>query len=109
MNLTLFFGAFHHSHILQLLRCISSERYYCPQDGQFAKHCQTPLNHRFQLDLWRLPSERDFGALTVKLSLNPIITRKMADLQNSVTRPLTIVFIQLFSSSRQSATLELLV
>ena len=33
----------------------------------------------------------------------------MADLQNSVTRPLIIVFIQLFSAYRQSATLELLV
>ena len=32
---------------------------------------------------------------------------KMADLQNSVTRPLIIVFIQLFSAYRQSATLEL--
>ena len=28
-----------------------------PKDGQFIKHCQTPLNHRFQLDLWCLPSE----------------------------------------------------
>ena len=86
MNLTLFFGAFHHSHILQLLRCISSERYYCPQDGQFAKHCQTPLNHRFQLDLWRLPLERHFEALTVKFSLNAITTNKIEDFENGVTR-----------------------
>ena len=34
---------------------------------------------------------------------------EMADLQNSLTRSLIIVFIQLFSAYRQSATLELLV
>ena len=43
----------------------------------------------------------------MKLLLNPIITEKMADLESSVTRPLIIVFIQLFSAYRQRATLEL--
>ena len=71
---------------------ILAEPYYCPQDGQFAKHCHTPLNHRFQLDLWCLPSEQPFEAVTVKLSLNAITTKKIADFQNSVTRLLIIVF-----------------
>ena len=33
-----------------------------------------------------LPSQRHFGALTVKLSVNPIMTQKIFDLQNSITR-----------------------
>ena len=37
------------------------------KDGQFIKHWHTPVNQRFQLDLWRLPSERHFEALTVKI------------------------------------------
>ena len=57
-----------------------------PKDGQFVKHCQTPLNYRFQLNLWCLPSERHFEALTLKLSIYAIMAQKMADLQNSVTR-----------------------
>ena len=57
-----------------------------PKDGQFIKHWHTPLNQRFQLNLWYLPSERHFEARTVKLSLNPIMTQKMAHLPNSVTR-----------------------
>ena len=65
---------------------VLADPYYCPQDGQFAKHCQTPVNHRFQLDLWCLLSERHFEAVTVKLSLNAITTKKIADFQNSVTR-----------------------
>ena len=65
---------------------VLAEPYYFPQDGQFAKHCQTPLNHRFQLDLGCLPSERHFEAVTVKLSLNAITTKKIADFQNSFTR-----------------------
>ena len=54
--------------------------------GQLAKHCHTPVNHRFQLDLWCLPSERHFEAVTVKYSLNAITTKKIADFQNSVKR-----------------------
>ena len=72
---------------------VPAKRYYCPQDVQFAKHCQKPLNPRFQLDLRCLPSERHFEAVTVKLSLNAITTKKIADFQNSVTRLLIIVFI----------------
>ena len=64
---------------------VLAERYYCPQDGQFAKHCQTPLTHRFQLDLRYLATERHFEAVTVKLSLNAITTKKIADFQNSLT------------------------
>ena len=45
-----------------------------------------PLNHRFQLDLWCLPSERHFKAFTVKLLLNAITTKKIADFQISATR-----------------------
>ena len=65
-----------------------------PKDGQFIKHCHTPLNHRFQLHLWCLPSERHFETLTVKLSLiNAITTQKLEDFQNSVTWYRIIVFI----------------
>ena len=47
-----------------------------------------PQNHRSLLLLLCLPSERHFGALTMKLSLNPIMTQMMGDLQNCVTSPL---------------------
>ena len=86
--------------------CFASERHFAaltlrftlnpncgPKDGQFIKHCHTPLNHRFQLDLWCLPSERHFKTLTVKLSLNAITTQKIADFQNFVTCHRIIVFI----------------
>ena len=43
------------------------------------------------------------------MSLNPILTQKMVDLQNSVTRLLIIVFIELFSAFRRSVPFELLV
>ena len=71
------------------------EPHYEGNDDQFAKYCQTLRNHRFQLTfvnhryqltLWCLPSERHFEAVTVKLSLNAITTKKIADFQNSVTR-----------------------
>ena len=55
------------------------------KDGQFIKHWHTPLNQRFQLDLWYLPSERHFEALTVKLLLNAIKTKNIAAFQDSVT------------------------
>ena len=86
--------------------CFASERHFAaltlrftlnpncgPKDGQFIKHCHTPLNHRFQLDLWCLPSERHFKTLTVKLSLNAITTQKIPDFQNFVTCHRIIVFI----------------
>ena len=87
---------------------VLADPYYCPQDGQFAKHCQTPVNHRFQLDLWCLPSERHFEAVTVKLSLNAITTKKIADFQNSFTHLLIIAFISLFGALHYSHILELL-
>ena len=80
-----FFGAFQHSHILDFYSEVLAEPYYCPEDDRFGKLCQTPLNHRFQLDLWCLQSERHFEAVTVKFSLNAITTKKIAYFQNSVT------------------------
>ena len=40
----------------------------------------------------------------MKLSLSAIMTQMMSDLQNSVTRPLIIVFIHLFSAYHQRDT-----
>ena len=62
-----------------------------PEDGQFTKHWH--MHHRFQLDLWCLPSERHFEALSAKLSLNAIKTKNIAAFQNSVTWPWIILFI----------------
>ena len=53
---------------------VSAERYYRPQDVQFARNCQKPPNPRFQLDLRCLSSERHFEVVTVKLSLYAITT-----------------------------------
>ena len=44
------------------------EAYYCPQESQFARHCQTPHNNPSQLFFSSISSERRFGALTVKIS-----------------------------------------
>ena len=63
-----------------------AEPNFCPKNGQFIKHWHTLLNQRFKLDLWYLPSERHFEALTMKLSLNAITTKKIPDFQKSVTR-----------------------
>lgn len=63
-----------------------------PKKGQFAKYCQTPLNHYFQLVSWCLLSEQHFGAVTVKFSLNPITTQKKAKIRNGVRRLQMIVF-----------------
>ena len=54
---------------------VPAERYYRPQDVQFARNCQKPPNPRFQLNLRCLPSERHFEVVTVKLSLNAITKR----------------------------------
>ena len=40
----------------------------------------------FTLTYDAYPSEQPFEAVTVKLSLNAITTKKIADFQNSVTR-----------------------
>ena len=78
--------------IYQILS-LASKSFDCgPEHGQFVKHWHTFVNHRDQLTLWCLPSERHFEAVTVKLSLNAITTKKIADFQNSVTRLLIIVF-----------------
>ena len=72
---------------------ILAEPNCAPKDGQFIKHCQTPLNNRFQLNLWCLPLVQHFETLTVKLSLNAITTQKIADFQNSVICHGIIVFM----------------
>ena len=80
---------YHVSNVLEsLLR-----NFYLTKLRLFENYSHTPQNHRSLLLLWCLPSERHFEALTVKLSLNPIMTQKMVDLQNSITRLLIIVFI----------------
>ena len=38
---------------------------------------------RRQLALWCLSSQRHFGALTVKFSLNPIKTKQLANLEDT--------------------------
>ena len=67
---------------------ILAEPNCAPKDGQFIKHCHTPLNNRFQLNLWCLPLVQH-----VKLSLNAITTQKIADFQNSVICHRIIVFM----------------
>ena len=76
---------------------IVAEAYYCPQESQFARHCQRFCN-TYPLDselsggqcyptFEKSGPERHFAALTVKLSVNPIMTQKIGkDLQNSITR-----------------------
>ena len=54
---------------------ILTEPHYNPKDSQFKKYCHTPLNHRFQLVIMGLSSERHFGDLTMKSSLNSITTQ----------------------------------
>ena len=54
---------------------------YKPKGAQFAKHCYcTPLNLRFDLDVWCFASERHFAALTLRFSLNLIAVQKVANL-----------------------------
>ena len=66
------YGADHVSDTLDLLRCnsywISSDL----KDGYFAKCSDAPLIECFKRVLWCLLSQQQFGALTVKFSLNPI-------------------------------------
>ena len=78
------------------------------KDGRFAKFCHTPLNHRFHLVIWCLSSERHFGAVTVKFSLNCITAQKMNNLQNTVKRFRIIVFRKCFAADHQSDILDLL-
>ena len=83
-----------------------AEPYYCPKDGQFAKHCQTPHNNPSCFSC--LSSDRHFGALTVKFSLNPITKQPITNLQNTVTRLEIIVFSKCFGADHQSEFFELL-
>lgn len=46
-----------------------------------------PLNHRSHVVFWYLSTEQDFGPLTVKSSLNPMMTQIITHLQNGVRRP----------------------
>ena len=64
---------------------ILAEPNWGSKDGPFIKHWHTPVNQRFQLDLWYLPSERHFQALTVKLSLNAIKIKNIAAFQDFLT------------------------
>ena len=54
--------------------------------GLLEKYYHKPPNYRSLLLLSCLPSKRHFEALTAKLSLKTITTKKIADFQNSVTR-----------------------
>ena len=48
--------------------------------------CETSKNHRLPLALLSLSSERHFGALTVKCSLNSTTTQEIASFQITVRR-----------------------
>ena len=71
---------------------ILTEIHYNPKDSQFKKYCHTPLNHRFQLVTTGLSSERHFGDLTMKSSLNSITTQITTYLQTAVRRLKIISF-----------------
>ena len=75
--------------------------HYNPKDSQFKKYCHTPLNHRFQLVIMGLSSERHLGDLTMKSSLNSITTQILTYLQTSVRR-LQIISFPLFSQCLSS-------
>ena len=53
-----------------------------PLRAKYAKCRRTPTNYPIQFVLLFLSSERHFGTLMVKHLLNPITTKKMANLQN---------------------------
>ena len=67
--------------------------------------CCTPLNLRFDLDVWCFASERHFAALSLRFSLNLIAVQKMANLQN--TNTCIIVFGQTYGAYHQNDTLKL--
>ena len=80
---------------------ILTEPHYNPKDSQFKKYCHTPLNHRFQLVIMGLSSERHFGDLTMKSSLNSITTQILTYLQTAVRR-LQIISFPLLSQCLSS-------
>ena len=80
---------------------ILTEPHYNPKDSKFQKYCHTPLNHHFQLIIKGLSSERHFGDLTMKSSLNSITTQIMTYLQTAVRR-LQIISFPLLSQCLSS-------
>ena len=85
-----------------------AEPRYDKKDDQFPKYCHTPLNLRFHLVIWCLSSERHFGAVSVKFSLNRITAQKMTNLQNTVRRLIIIVLSLSYDAYHQSVTFKLL-
>lgn len=55
--------------------------------ANFENAVTPPLNHRSHVVVWYLSTEQDFGTLTVKSSLNPMMTQIKTHLQNGVRRP----------------------
>ena len=80
--------------------------HYQGNDYQFTKYCQTPRNHRFQEVFCSWSSEREFEVLTIKFAPNPIVAQNMANLQNTVTGILFIVFYSCFGTYHVSNILE---
>ena len=119
--------ASHHRFQL-VLNCLSTERHFKAVMGRFVVNSITiqkkanlgdlyltrllskkrpifkTLSHasKSKLFLWCLSSERPFGAVTVKFSLNTIRTQKMENLQNGVRRLEIIVFSQSYRAYLQS-------
>ena len=69
--------------------------HYEQKDSRYPKFFHTPLNYPFHLVIWCLLSEWHFGAVSVKLTLNPITAQKKANLQNTF-RCLIIILLSLF-------------
>ena len=77
---------------------------------KWSKQCQTPHNNRSELVLWCFSSERHFYALTVKISLNPVTTKKKDQCAKYCHAPLNIRIHLVFwwiSPKRHFATLTL--
>lgn len=79
-----------------------------PKRWPISNCAQTSLNHRFKLVFWCLSPQRHFGAVTVKFSLNKIMTRKMVNFQNPVRRFQIIRFSWFSGAYHYSDILELL-
>ena len=94
--------------LLSSHREIVTQPHYDAHDGQFAKFCLTPLNHRFYSFIKCLSSERHFGAVGVKFSLYRITAQKVTTLQNTVRRLIIIVLSLSYDAYNQSVTFKLL-
>ena len=66
------YGADHVSDTMDLLRSNSHLSHSDPKGGYFAKCSHTSVILRFKRVLWCFSSQQQFGALTVKFSLNGI-------------------------------------